>query len=109
MLFIKFDSNYADEFDVEGFMIVANDVWERYVNSLTDEDFGEHNEFYFGTNESLSFDDKAYYLSSFETKEVSDDELVVIKKFFGLKSGFIPLNEDKFYPEEDEEDSDEDE
>lgn len=109
MLFITFDGNYADEFDVDGFMVIADEAWKRYVDSLTDEDFGNRNDFYFGSNESLSFEDKANYLSCFETKEVSDDELVVIKKFFGLKSGFIPLNEDKFYPEEDEEDSDEDE
>lgn len=114
MLFITFDGNYADEFDVDGFMVIADEAWKRYVDSLTDEDFGKRNDFYFGSNESLSFEDKANYLSCFDVKKVSDDELVVLKKFFGgktsvmlLSDGFIPLLEDKFYPLDDEEEDSE--
>jgi len=113
MLLIKFKCDYADEFDVYGFMVVDNTVWESYVDRLTDEDFSDGMEFGFGTNEALTFLDKKDYLSTFKCSEISNKEFITLNKFFKgylssdliqLKYGFIPLNEDKFDPIDDEQD-----
>lgn len=57
MLLIKFSADYADEFNIYGFSIVSEEVWNDYVrhlhNYLNDQ---EEYEWFFGTNEFIYFD-----------------------------------------------------
>lgn len=115
MLLVNFKCNYADEFDMCGFMVVDSHIWNNYVNRLTDADVAK--EFYFGTNEAFNFYDKEDYLRNFTWSEVSESELETLKKFFTgyvfspllkVKFGYLPIDEDVFDPIVDEDD-DEDE
>jgi len=62
---IKFQSDYADEFDVYGFQIMNEKDYKRFQNTLKEYEkylnINENSlEYYFGTNESItweSFDD----------------------------------------------------
>jgi len=85
-LLVKFDSNYADEFDVSGFTIMSQAAWEKHkVDAAKRFDSGCELEAYFGTNESLSWSHYDDYIKSFDVKELSDDELKTLKKFFGMQ------------------------
>jgi hypothetical protein len=116
MLFINFDRNYADEFDCSGFVVIKREDWEKYTAKMTDEFFAGGKEIHFGSNESFEFETRKDYLSSYSEREITEDEFLVIKKFFGarpygpflLQFGDFPTFEDEM-PYNDEDESDEDE
>lgn len=81
--------NWADEFDTEGFLVITDENWNKFVEALTDKDCKQ--EFYFGTNEALEFEDKNDYLRHFEVKEISAEEAETITKHLGKQYGTIAL------------------
>lgn len=98
-LLVKFDSNYADEFDISGFRIMSQGEWEKHkvdiakrfaaLSAPTVSKYGYSEgpelEAYFGTNESLSWSRYDDYIKSFDVKEISDTEFKVLKKLFGMQ------------------------
>lgn len=108
-LLVRFDSNYADEFDVEGFTFMTETEWEKHkvdaakcfeeFEKLPQDKYGRRLgkyggatdgiEVYFGTNEQMIYETLDSYLSSFKVSEVSEEEAAVITKFFGTRGGHI--------------------
>lgn len=97
MLLVKFSSNYADEFDVDGFKIMSEEDWEKHVRAATNafdnqpeaskrnKLFGaskEPVELYFGTNEALEFNDLKEYLGAFVVTKLSSTEHKTLEKLF---------------------------
>jgi len=81
---VKLSANYADEFDVEGFMVMAADAWEE-VKQDTKQVFdgcGSY-EWYFGTNEYITFDSYEHWLRCLDETEITEDEFKTIIKLFG--------------------------
>jgi hypothetical protein len=125
-LFIQFDSNYADEFDVEGFIVMPEVEWEAHKAAVTklfekkaslplpepDRQYSRRNrevrqvEVYFGTNESMIYEDLDSYLSSFKVTELTDEDHAVLQKLFkpaygAIKSGMLVMIEPENFDEED--------
>lgn len=116
-LLVKFDSNYADEFDVAGFMVMTETQWEHHkvdaakcfeqFEKLPQDKYGRRIgkyggatdgiEVYFGTNEQMIYETLESYLDQFSVSEVSDSEIAVLEKFFnrydGVKFGMLPMLE----------------
>jgi len=95
-LLIIFNGDWADEMDVEGFMIVSEECWKYKQLEWENTPFPQ--ELYVGTNEAIEYDDIKEYLRDFKVKEISDEEETVIRKLFGLNSkfsnfGHVPLIE----------------
>lgn len=115
MLFINFDRNYADEFDCSGFVVMKRGDWEKYLSKMTDEFFEGGQEIRFGSNESFEFDNREDYLSAYSAREITQEEFLVIKKFFGgsidscfmIQSGDFPFFEDEMYDGIERDDEDE--
>ncbi len=117
MKLVKYNGNWADEFDTKGFMLVSEGTWEQYLENL--EVFfenleGEEYEHYFGTNEWFTFDSLKGYVKDFKVEEISDAEVVVLQKLFGSpldnpygNYGIIPIIEDAWYANEVDEDEQE--
>lgn len=102
MVLVKFDSNYADEFDVRGFVVMTATEWDRHkvlaekvfvkkANvplSEPDQKYSRRNEqarrvaVYFGTNEAIVYANFKEYLSSFEVVELDEYEYATLKKLF---------------------------
>lgn len=84
MLLVKFDSNYADEFDIGGFIVMSEEDWEKH-NVLVKKKFDEEGEIevYFGTNESMIWESYESYIGDFYVNKLSDEELKALKKLFG--------------------------
>ena len=55
-LLVIFDGNWADEMDVEGFMIVSKECWDYKQIEWEHTEFPQ--ELYIGTNEALVYDDR---------------------------------------------------
>jgi|SRR6185369_5874980 len=85
-LLIKFDNNYADEFDVEGFLVLSQQDWEKH-QELAKKVFkqkGGEVEVGFGTNEAVSYYSLEDYLSSFDVTEITQEQYQVLWDLFGV-------------------------
>ena len=85
-LLIKLHRNWADEFDVEGFVVMDTPQWEAH-KVMAKAQFEEKGyiERYFGTNEALEFSSFKDYMDAFAVLELSMEEYEVFKKFFLVK------------------------
>jgi hypothetical protein len=63
---IKFNDNYADEFDVSGFKVMTYDDWVEIEKDLLKSEYLKGPfETYFGSNEALLFNNAEDFLSRF--------------------------------------------
>lgn len=84
------EANYADEFDIYGFEIIDRKRWETFLEKAEEFLSGEESssmELYFGTNESILFEDMRDVEDFFSIKEITEEEYAVIKKLFGEDYG----------------------
>jgi hypothetical protein len=85
---VKESSDWADEFDIEGFKIIEAESEEKVEEKLID---GRKFpcELYFGTNEAQEYETKEELLNDVEIVEISEEEVKVFEKFFGnLRNAF---------------------
>ena len=126
-LLIQFDSNYADEFDVEGFTLMSEEEWtkhkafatkafekfsklpkDEYGRTITQYGVSDGLEVYFGTNEQIIYESLDSYLDSFEAVEITPEEELVLKKFFTqyeggpVHYGILPMLDDNDDGDDDE-------
>lgn len=99
---LKYDGNYADEFDVHYATILSNQdykVFTTAVNLFQDKDF----EYYFGTNECLIFD---LSMDIFEIKEISQMDAYTLSYYSLHNTGIFEyivnylmdsIQDDNFY------------
>lgn len=78
---LKTESNYADEFDVDGLLEISKEKRDELVNSSF-APFKEEYELSFGTNEFV-------YMNEIDAKilEISESDLEVLKRVFGTRPG----------------------
>jgi hypothetical protein len=95
---VKENGNYADEFDLEAMQLFEAETKEEIADSLLsdhmecdedEEDCEEEwpKEFYFGTNEAATFEDKEDFLSSLDIKEISKEEYKTLERLLGTSFG----------------------
>lgn len=102
-LLIEFNANYADEFDIEGFIVWSEEEWEAH-KAMAKEHFqkkasapladpsarpdsytnrtARETEVYFGTNESIIYEDYEDYMRSFTVTPLSVEGYRVLKELF---------------------------
>jgi len=94
---LKFQADYADEFDVYGLRIVDKDEWEKEKEHIRSQKFVEQNgkwpqEKYFGTNEGIVFESPEELIGSYKEIEITDNEAKILEKlridFFGWTPEF---------------------
>ena len=97
--FVRYTDNWADEMTIEGFSIMDEKEYERYVVALnaiiTDMECGQPFIYYVGSNEEIEYDNVDDFLSAFETSEFEEYpegiEMVFGKKF--PEFGFFPYGQ----------------
>jgi hypothetical protein len=108
LVLIKWDSNWADEMDIEGFLITSKSSADSFKKQLKDCDYSF--EVCVGTNEDIEYGSGEELLKELTFKTITQEEAKVIKKFFGESSGHTQFWSALDYLEEwDDEDEDEDE
>lgn len=91
---LRYDNNWADEFDVEGFIIVEQEWWENHQKEVREKFGKQHREVGFGTNEEIEYCDADDYLNSFTVLSLTQDEIGVLKKALGGSFfGIVPMLE----------------
>jgi hypothetical protein len=89
-ILIKFNCDYADEFDVYGFEISTRKKHNEYVDKLAGYPKMINAELYFGTNEVLEFDTVSDYMHCIDIKDITKEEYDSIERLFGRYFGIFP-------------------
>lgn len=85
-LLIKFNSDWADEFDVSGFMVISFKDWQNHITNVAKQFLSTSEiEVYFGTNESMTYESLLNYINKFTITPINSEEFLVLKKLFGVK------------------------
>lgn len=96
---VRYTDSWADEMTIDGFSIMDEKEYERYVVTLnaiiTDMECGQPFIYYVGSNEEIEYDNVDDFLSAFETSEFEEYpegiEMVFGKKF--PEFGFFPYGQ----------------
>lgn len=79
---LKFRENWADEFDVEGFVALPTEEWKEYKKQIK-EVIGDNSfESSIGTNQELTFGSAKQYLDCFKQSNISEEEYAFLLKNF---------------------------
>jgi hypothetical protein len=79
-------TNYADEFDIESFVIVNKKAVEAIFPAVIE--YTASIELYFGTNGLILFTDGEDLLSHLTVQDITQEEFEFFRKFFN--EGYIP-------------------
>jgi hypothetical protein len=81
---VSMDTNWADEFDVEGFLVVSTAYFEDAKKRLLGMEEGTSFSMGFGTNQDLTWHDAEELLASLTVKPLDDAEVALFEKHFRL-------------------------
>lgn len=79
---VKYDDNWADEFDVETTWVVRKDVFEAWAKLVT-EKITTEKEIYFGTNEFITIDSGQAVVDACEVLPIPEGDALVLAKWLG--------------------------
>ena len=78
-VFVKYDDNWADEFDVESVWIGPRSLWEKMKADILKYITGER-EIYFGTNEAITIDSGAAVINNCKVSDIdAEDAQTVVR------------------------------
>lgn len=84
---LKWNSSWADEFDVSGFSVMKMKDWEDYKESLRNRKLSFT--LYVGTNEWIEYPNGQELLNEIKVEEISDQAEEVLFKYFEDGFGFL--------------------
>lgn len=90
---IKFDKDWADEFNVYGFKIFEQQEWDKLYKKLK-KNKDKETSFGFGTNEGWDDETIQSFLDDLEIIEITEDEKTTLEKLFNDSFGVFPDFED---------------
>lgn len=97
MKLVKFQADYADEFDVYGFKVVTDIEWEQIQEAIKRISYPR--EYGFGTNEEIQFESASEFMGALKVVDLSDDEVEVLSRCFpktwkdgDIEFGWNPLD-----------------
>lgn len=86
--FAKYNDNWADEIDFEGFSVFSPEAWEEYKTLIGKIETSF--EFMFRTNEYNEYEDGKSLLNKIQISYIDESTALVIKSNFGDSYGFFP-------------------
>lgn len=86
---VRFEANYADEFDIQGMQVYEKEKWEEIINdpSLEEEMEGGYS-ISFGSNEEVDFDSFDDFKESHSVTEISEAEYNFMRDKVCGKDGY---------------------
>ena len=90
-LLVKLDMNWADEFDVIAFWVTTQNRYDQFLRTIIEYDFSDSDEFYFGTNEYISFSSTDEIVRSLQTIPITKEFYDQLITHFGEEYGLIPI------------------
>jgi hypothetical protein len=98
-LLVKFDSNWADEMDIDGFMVMTQDEWDQYKAHTKKffEQLGERSwSFGIGTNEEIEYESHDEFIRELKVEEITDVEYESLAHLFKYYDGTVQFG---FFPD----------
>lgn len=99
---MKFESDYCDEFNVQGFSLITLDQYKMYQFVADNKD--KHTESFdigFGTNEEIYFENLSEFLDCISIDEISTNDHRSINAYFGDNYGLVhPFKNIEYFAEE---------
>lgn len=92
---VKWNSNWADEMDIEGFVIIGDDDSEILKKRLSG--IEKRFDVYVGSNEEIGYRNGKELLNELTFKKISDEEADVIGKLIGHYYGHTEFSEVGLY------------
>ncbi|TFG99045.1 hypothetical protein E4H12_04075 [Candidatus Thorarchaeota archaeon] len=88
-LLVTYNSNWADEMDIDGFYLTTQFRWDRFVERVNSH-FKDKDDYtyYIGTNEEIVYESVEMLLSDFKVEEITAEEATLVLKLFGKGFGF---------------------
>jgi len=80
-VFIKWEDNWADEMDLEGFTVCSPEHWLNYMASLMQACLFPHS-VYMGTNEEIEYEKLDDYLRTLTVRGLSEEEFNLLFNVF---------------------------
>lgn len=80
-LLVTWCGNYADEFDMSGWLVMEQTDYDDMINDLIMYE-GEIS-WYFGSNEEMQYESGADLASDFEAEKITDEQAKVLEDLFG--------------------------
>lgn len=89
LLLIKFESNWADEMDIEGYYVTTVELYNKYIEEFK-KYFEEEDSLSYcvGTNEEIEFDSLDELLECYDTKSITISDYEVLEKLNIIITGF---------------------
>lgn len=81
---VKFECNWADEFDMKGMIVMDRTKWaalDAKAQKWFEANPSDIYEEYFGTNEAFSWTDYKEWRDCYKVVEITEDEAVVLMKY----------------------------
>lgn len=82
MKIVLYNGDWADEMDVNGFSITSDMCWEEYQKFVNEKGIFPHTKCV-GTNEDIEYETAKDYFRDLTAKDITKEEVLVIKKLFG--------------------------
>lgn len=79
---IKYDDNWANEFDVNGFFATTLEEWEKFINEVSKASYPQ--EVYFGTNEFIEFETFEDFYNKLTITKISEKEFNILSKLLAI-------------------------
>ena len=93
---LKFNADWADEFDVDGIVAFTSTELEKYkekLNSIFSElSKNDIVEWYFGTNEFFEYENIDELWSDLDLTEITEVDYNIFIRLVGKQTGYIPFN-----------------
>lgn len=90
IILLKFQDNWADEMDVEGYEVITPEQL-KYFNERVEAYFLENDilEHYIGTNECIEYTSAIDLLSKYSVRDITEADYQTLNKLGLLKFGII--------------------
>ena len=98
---MQFESDYCDEFEVQGFSLITLDQYKMYQFVVDHQDeYIDDFDISFGSNEELYFEDLSDFLDYVTVHEISTNDYRSINAYFGNNYGLVhPFKEIEYFAE----------
>ncbi len=89
-LLVKFEDNYADEFDVDGFRLLRGQQWIEHVKEIVE---GKYPcEYGLGTNEWIEYEHPYDMLETFKVHRLTEEQYAWMEGLFPRAQGWFAEN-----------------
>lgn len=82
---LKWSTNYADEMDIQGYVMTTKDKSDDWRKKLKSVNYSFSLQI--GTNEDIEYPSGEDLISEVVTKNITEEEYIILKKYFGTQGG----------------------